>query len=739
MQCIGEGRQLARGALIAAAVAFVGFGQPGDRLSGGWVSGAWAAEGQAYLDRAKTYLNMGDFSAAEIELRKAKFEAPKDANIRALLAQVYLRLSNFPNAEHEARAARNLNAPEADYLMTFAEAMLRQQEFADILVELKPGDRAPELESKVWIVLGLAASAMNDPAKAEALLREAVALDPNSTPAKLNLAKSLLKGKPAEAEKIVDDVLAAEPKSAEAITLKGEILATHGDADSAIQRFDEAFALDPGNVTARLARANVYLNRGDDDALVRDLQAVPKASSQDFRVNYLWALRGIKKQNFVITDRLLERISPDFSNFPEGFYLQALTKYRLQQYGQAGDAIAKYVARVPNNPAGARLAATIAVARGSPNAAIDYLTSYLDKSPPDAATLALLGKLYADLGKPALALEQFQRAAALASDDLSKVMITASKIGAGAKSQGLEELENLFATDAEEATTGPLLILNELRAGHPDKAAIMAEKLVAKKPDLDFYQVLLGLARTAQKDFPAATKIFEGLVTRNPDSAPAHKNLAQVYLAAGHAEDAKKTYEDFLSRKPNDPTALLALADIAARDRKWDEAIGYAEKARAAVPRDPAPGIKLLELYAERQDWTRAKALADVLALLYPGNAAVAEVQGRIQAASGDEGITDSGGRDTEPTTIHIQSDVSIGTKSVTTRNLAEDHSEAVWEPLIQEQQVGGADSSHAPNPSLPAEPDSALSSPAQKVEVEGLNAGFAGRPEASQGSEPGQ
>src|SRR3954463_8160594 len=395
MQYIGEGRQLARGALIAVAVVtFARFGQPGDQLSAGWVSGAWAAEGQAYFDRGKTYLNRGDFSGAEIELRKAKFEAPKDANIRALLAQVYLRLSNFPNAEHEARIARNLNAPEADYLMTFAEAMLRQQEFADILVELKPGDRAPELESKVRIVLGLAASAMNDPAKAEALLREAVALDPNSTPAKLNLAKSLLKGKPAEAEKIVDDVLATEPKSAEAIALKGEILAMRGDADSAIRRFDEALALDPGNVTARLARANVYLNRGDYDAVDRDLTAVSKGSPQDFRANYLWALLGIKKQNFVITDRLLEWISPDFSNFPEGFYLQALTKYRLQQYGQAGDAIAKYVARVPNNPAGARLAATIAVARGSPNAAIDYLTSYLNTSPPKSAeTITLKGEI----------------------------------------------------------------------------------------------------------------------------------------------------------------------------------------------------------------------------------------------------------------------------------------------------------------------------------------------------------
>jgi len=646
MQYSGEGRQLARGALmVAAALVFAGFGQPGDQLFGGWVSAAWAADGQAYLDKAKTYLSQGNYSAAEIELRNAEREAPKDANIHVLLAQVYLRLANLPkgerelpNAERAARAARALNAPEADYLMTLAEVLLQQRKFADIPVEIKPGNRAPELESKVRIVLALAASAMNDPARAEALLREAVALDPNSTPAKLHLVKSLLKGKPAEAEKVVDDVLAVESKSAEAIALKGEILATHGDVEGAIRRFDEALAIDPGNVTARLARANVYLNRDDYDAVDRDLAAVSKASPQDFRMNYLWALLGIKRQQFVITDRLLEGISPGFSNFPEAFYLQALTKYRLQQYGQAGDAIANYVARVPSNPAGARFAAIIAVARGNPDAAIDYLTSYLNKSRPDAATLALLGKLYADSGKLALALEQFQKAAALALDDLSlKTMITASTINASAKSQDFEELENLFVTNTGTTVTGPLLVFNGLRAGHPDKAVIIAEKLVAEKPDLDSYQVLLGLAQTAQKDFPAATKIFEELVARNPESALARKNLGQVYLAAGRAEDAKKTYYNFLSRQLNDPTVLLALADIAARDRKWDQAIGYAKRARAAAPAaDPMPAIKLLEFHVARQDWTDAKALASELALRYPGNPAVAEVQGRLQAASGD-------------------------------------------------------------------------------------------------------
>ena len=241
------------------------------------------------------------------------------------------------------------------------------------------------------------------------------------------------------------------------------------------------------------------------------------------------------------------------------------------------------------------------------------------------------------MGKSDLALEQFQKAAALAPNDVPlKAMVAASKIDAGARSQGLEELENLFATEGDEAVAGPSLVLSELRAGHPDKAAQAAEKLVAEKPDLDTYQVLLGMVRAAQKDFPAAEKIFEGIVKRNPDSAPARHNLAQIYVAAGRVDDAKKTYQDFLSRKPNDPTALLALADIAASEKKWDEAIGYAEKAACRLPKDPAPGIKLLQLYAARQDWARAKALASELAMLFPGNAAVAEAQGRILEASGD-------------------------------------------------------------------------------------------------------
>ena len=81
---MAKGR-LARGALIAAAaVAFAGFGQPGDRVSGAWGAwgvdpAAWAKDGQTYLEKAEGYIAKGNFNAAEIELRNAQREAPKDA------------------------------------------------------------------------------------------------------------------------------------------------------------------------------------------------------------------------------------------------------------------------------------------------------------------------------------------------------------------------------------------------------------------------------------------------------------------------------------------------------------------------------------------------------------------------------------------------------------------------------------------------------------------------------------
>ena len=620
------------GAILAIAIlAFAGLGLPG-----------LAQDANPYLDSAQAYEEKGDLRAAEIQLRNAARQAPQDSRVHARLAQIYLKLGELASAEREARSARDLHGAEADYLLTLAEAMRGQGKFAAIQAEIKAEHRPPELEGQVRMVLATAALGLNDRAKAESLLREAVSINPSAPAPKIALARLLLGSKPEEAGELVDAVLAADPRSAEAIVAKGEILATKGDTDGAIQRFGEALVLDPNNVTARLSRANVNLSRKDYDSVDNDLDPILKASPANFAANYLRALEDFKKRDFAAADKILDELSSksnNFFNLPEGLYVQAATKYALGQVAQADNAINKFVARVPGNVFGVRLAAMIALRRGVPDTAIEYLTGYITKFKPDAATLTLLGNAYAKTGKSALALDLYQKAAALEPENPSlKTIVAVSEIAAGAGRKGLDELEQVFAsTDEGAAIAGPTLVFSDLRAGRVGKAAETAEKLVKRDGNNQLYQFVLGVVRTAQRDYPAAETIFKALVDKNPDLAGARVNLAAVYIAEGKSDKAKKIYQDYLAQKPDDVTVLLALADLGVREKRWDEAISSAKQARrVGSPSDPAPGLKLLQIYATQPDWPQAKALASELVAQFPSNSDVLDAQGQTLTLSGD-------------------------------------------------------------------------------------------------------
>lgn len=607
-------------------------------LAGIGIWPAMAADTQSYIDSAQTYAKQGDLKAAEIQLRNALREAPQDAHLHALLAQIYLKLGDFALAQREAQSARDLKGDEADYLLTLAQAMLRQGKFADIPLQIKPGNRSPELESKVRIVLAEAAAGLSDQDKAEALLREAVAINPTAQEPKLALARQLLRTKVDEAEKLIDETLAANPQSAQAIVAKGDLLATKRDTDGAIQRFGEALTIDPNNLDARLRRANIYLGRGDYDNLDKDLDPVLKTAPQNFQARYLRALENFKKRDFAAADKILDQLSPAFTlGLPEGLYVQAATKYGLGQYEQAADLITKYIARRPTDPVGIRLAAILALHHDTPDVAIKYLTEYLAKAQPDAATLTLLGNAYSAARKNDLALQQYQKAAALAPENPTpKALVAAVELDTGASQKGLEDLEQVFATDTGATVAGPTLVLADLRASRVDKAAETAEQLVKRDGNNPLYQTLLGAVRMAQRDYPAAETIFKGLVDKTPDSASARTNLAHAYFSAGKADEAKKTYQEFLVRKPGDVSALLGLADIAWAEKHWDEAIEYARQARLASPSDPTPGLKLMEIYAGQQNWEKAKALASELTVQFPSNVGILDWQGRILLSSGD-------------------------------------------------------------------------------------------------------
>jgi tetratricopeptide (TPR) repeat protein len=104
---------------------------------------------------------------------------------------------------------------------------------------------------------------------------------------------------------------------------------------------------------------------------------------------------------------------PAFPRFWSGYYLQGAVKMALGQFAQAEGILAKYLSHSPYDQRALRLMANAALQQRAPSRAIEYLKPLADKATTDAATLSVLGNAYMADDKQELALEQFEKAAAL--------------------------------------------------------------------------------------------------------------------------------------------------------------------------------------------------------------------------------------------------------------------------------------------------------------------------------------
>jgi putative PEP-CTERM system TPR-repeat lipoprotein len=598
---------------------------------------AVAAKDAGPVKGAEQRVTDEDPKATLIALKNAIRKSPQDSALHVKIAILYFQLGEIGSAEREARTARDLKGDEADYLPILIDALLRQRKYKDLYDLVEPGDREAVLEGKVRTALGIAAARLGYDTRAEALLRDAIKLDASAAEPRIQLARYLNKAHPQEADQVIDEAIAAKPQTAELLKEKGDMLSSRGDANGAVRLFREVLKLDPNYQAAHLSRAKVNLAVGDFAAADGDLDFVLKNTPNNFIANYLRGFEYVKQQKYSDADQMFTRIAGAFTAFPYGLYVQGATKFALGQTEAAEGILRQYLSRVPGDPEAARLAASAALRQHGAARAIDYLKPLAEKSPPDAKTLALLGNAYMADSKPQLALQQFEKAAALDPDDNSiKTRVAVAEIGAGQGAEGLEKLEEVFAGGIGEINAGPTLVITELRTGHIEKADEVARSLIDRDAKNPLYQTLLGEVRVAQRDSAAAEAAFRAALSQNPEFPAAARDLAMLYVRSGRIADAKQVYTDLRAKNATDTTALLGLADIAITEKKWPEATELLNRARAAAKYDPVPGLTLVAFYEQRRDWKSAKAVAAELYAQFPRDLSVVVALARTRLESGD-------------------------------------------------------------------------------------------------------
>lgn len=156
---------------------------------------------------------------------------------------------------------------------------------------------------------GVRAFEAGDLTAAEAAFRASLRVLPGRPSTLMNLAATLTRaGRPAEALPLLDEALAAEPDSTEALCHRGAALAALGRGEPALAAYDQALRLQPALVPALFQRA-LQLN-----------------------------LLGRPAQALVALDRLMQLTQPDAEAwFHHGQTLQALGRAEeaLQSYDRA--------------------------------------------------------------------------------------------------------------------------------------------------------------------------------------------------------------------------------------------------------------------------------------------------------------------------------------------------------------------------------------------------------------------
>jgi putative PEP-CTERM system TPR-repeat lipoprotein len=597
---------------------------------------AAANEAEPFLQSAQSLLQKNDFRGAEIQLRNAAQKAPADGAIRMQLADLYIRQGNLRAAEAELIAAKQRGVAPQRLEPVLAEVMYRLGEFGELLRQVPAANRPSETESIVRTYRGLAELAVGDKLGAQNMLADAEQLDPKSIQPKLATVRLLLgNGDAAGAERKIDEVLALAPRSSDGLNLKGFVLGSRGDAQGALNYYNQAIKENPANTQAISNRAYLFFVRGDLAAAEKDIMAVLQANPNQPAALLIGALIDGNRGKYKEADAALTKLRPLMDQMPEAYYYAGVAKYGLSQFAQAEDYLNRYIAKQKERPLAYRMLAELAFRQGNIDRTIAMLNEAQKLAPNDPQTLGLLAQAYMARGESRRALELVDQALKVQPDNPGlKTEAAITRFASGESGAGLSELDAVFKGGG--TAVGPTLVLASLRSARIGQAAEAAEALVKKEPNNVMYQQLLGRVRMAQRNYPAAEKLFRGLLDQYPGEAGLQRNLMEVYLASNRPADAKKLFEDRIAKDPKDVGSMQQLADLLAREKDYQAAAQLLTRAANAAPANPAPRLELVSLYEVQKKWPEAIKEAKALSAAYTGNATIRDALARAYLQSGD-------------------------------------------------------------------------------------------------------
>jgi len=340
---------------------------------------------------------------------------------------------------------------------------------------------------------------------------------------------SLAAGNYAEAGIRLSNVIQAQPSSAEARRLRGELALLLGDFPVAVEELERARSFGaPPDATA-LGLADALATQGQAERALTILDSAQEALAGD--ANY-WTVRA---EVLLSLGRSTE------------------AEQALDRADQLGGGARAVIARAGS-----------AFARGDTARAERLLADALTATPNDPSILNARAQLFARTGRLAEAAVELDRAA---------------------------ELYRTAGLLPREVATLLGLVQMQLARNDLDAAERTAARLAERAPQAALTAYMQGLVAYRRGRFDEAAALIQPLVAGSPETVQFRSLLGAIQLALGNFGQAEQQLQMVLASSPRDPAAVKLLAETHLRQQRPEAAIATLRAVADAAAEDPQVGL----------------------------------------------------------------------------------------------------------------------------------------------------
>jgi tetratricopeptide (TPR) repeat protein len=475
-----------------------------------------------------TYMGTNRFDDAEVVLKLKVANNPKDAAYLLQLAQHYYRLNRPADMQSVlGRLASNRTAfPLGPLQAARFYAVIR--DFDAAMKQLDEGSKADsENRAEYQKEIAQVMVAQNRKDEAVRLLDQILAANPKDERAQAMRSSLLIEtGDPKQIQQAITELQAAVAQDNKNAVLRfnlGRALLAKGLLEQAQVQFQEAIKIRDVYIPARLALAQLFITRHE----------------------YANAVQAAK-----------EVLDYDPRNLPA----ELLKTSALASMGNSALAHAELVETIKQNPNAVEAQLQLAVldlAQKQYQEAEQLFSQVYRDHPADLRALMGIAETYTQQG-------QFDKAIQLFQAELVKHM-------------GRLEIRNALGNVA-------------VQARKYDLAIEQFQAIIRVRPDAGDVYVRLGQTFAMKGDFESAARTFEKARLLRPNDPDAYLQVALLMERTGKRLQARPVYEQVLKLQPDQPVALNNLAYLlteTGNSGDLDVALQFAQKAHQKLPDNP--------------------------------------------------------------------------------------------------------------------------------------------------------